>query len=169
MITLLGTSCCVIFLHMANTFQIYRRLCLPLSRLVLTCKFSDQNNSTDSSLNFQDCDATLSGMEKNLADPVFMITTLDEAMIHIVAHGRGAAGADPPEAFQVFLNRYIPFWNEDDQGCDTVTWETVAPYKAYLTTTVRKRMNDIVRKLNEQLALAAEQLSGEGVFYIDGY
>ena len=108
-------------------------------------------------------------MEKNLADPVFMITTLDEAMIHIVAHGRGAAGADPPEAFQVFLNGYIPFWNEDDQGCDTVTWETVAPYKAYLTTTVRKRMNDIVRKLNEQLALAAERLSGEGVFYIDGY
>ena len=96
---------------------------------------------------------------------VFSIS--DEALTNLLAHGRGACSTDAPEGFQMFLNGYVPFWNEVDKGCDNVSWETVPPYCAYLTTTLRKRIYDIGRELNKQVAFAAGRLSAAGVFYLD--
>ena len=107
-------------------------------------------------------------MEQKLDSEVFF-GDLDKTFLDVVVKGRVSGGASPPESFQVFVNGYIPFGNEVDKGCDTVSWAFWPWRTAYLTTNVRRRMNDIVRKLNLRLQESAERMSNHGVFYVSGY
>ncbi len=117
----------------------------------------------------QNCDSVLTAIENKLSDLGFQ-GALDQTILAIAIKGRVNGGANPPESFQVFVNGYIPFWNEVDEGCNTVSWEwwwTTTDH--LLTTQLRKRMNDIVRELNYQLRRSAFRLKNEGVIYVDGF
>ena len=108
-------------------------------------------------------------MEQKLDSEQFQ-GDLDKTFLDVVVKGRVNRGADPPKSFQLFVEGYVPFWNEVDKGCDTVSW-VWWPWRspAYLTTELRKRMNDIVRKLNLRIKESAIRMSGEGVVYVEGY
>lgn len=73
--------------------------------------------------------------------------------------------------FQLYVTGYIEFWNPDDTQCDTVNWAPLYKATAYLTTTLRKDMNSLVKKLNNLLKQAAEVLGNSlgGVYYVDGF
>lgn len=95
---------------------------------------------------------------------------LDNTFLAIVAKGRTNGGANPPESFQLYVNGYIPFWNEVDTGCDTVSWEWWwATKDHFLTTELRKRINNIVRDLNFQIKRSAFRLADQGVIYVEGF
>lgn len=117
-----------------------------------------------------ECDTILSGIESKIESQDFQ-GQLDLIFLEIVVKGRSNAGASPPESFQLFVNGYVPFWNEVDTGCDTISWQYY-PWndgKRKLTTALRKRMNDIIRNLNFQLARSAFRLANEGVIYVEGF
>jgi hypothetical protein len=96
---------------------------------------------------------------------------LDQTFLSIVIKGLVNEGANPPESFQLFVNGYLPFWNDVDTGCDTISWQWFSRKNPefYLTTTLRKRMKQIVLDLNSQLKQSALRLANEVVFYIDGF
>lgn len=111
----------------------------------------------------------MTGIESKVQSSQFQIA-LDNTLLAIFVKGRAAAGASPPESFQLFVNSYVPFWNEVDPGYDTVSFEMIWTTKNHLLTTgLRKRMNDIVRSLNSQIKRSVDRLAVEGVFYVDGY
>ena len=115
------------------------------------------------------CDDVLSGIERTIDSQDFQ-GKLDLVFLQTVLQGRKKEGANPPESFQLFVNGYVPFWNEVDTGCDTVSWEWWKETKDHLLTTkLRKRMNDLVRSVNFQLKRAANRLAAEGVVYVEGY
>ena len=111
-------------------------------------------------------------MERQVQDPEFH-TAIDHNLLTIVAKGRMKKGAVPVEAFQVFVNGYIPFWNEVDEKCNNVSWALVRFAKqreaSMLTTQIRKRMNGLVSSLNDQLQRSAARLREQGVIYVDGF
>ena len=108
-------------------------------------------------------------MEAKLKDERWL-NSLDVAMLKVVGEGRAAGGANPPESFQLFVNGYVPFWNEVDPGCDHISWEMIrSTGKRNLTRDVRKRMNDIVREFNFQLARSAYRLAHAGVIYLEDW
>ena len=64
----------------------------------------------------------------------------------------------------------MQFWNDDDDGCDDVTWEWVWTSRDHLLTTqLRQRMNYLVDNLNYQIRRSVFRLSRFGVFYVDGF
>ena len=116
-----------------------------------------------------DCDAVLTSIENKIDDVGFQ-GSLDQLFLALVVKGRVNGGANPPESFQLFVNGYVPFWNEVDPGCNSVSWEwwwTTSDH--LLTTQLRKRMNDIVTALNFQFRRSAFRLANEGVIYVEGY
>lgn len=116
-----------------------------------------------------DCNEVLTSIE-NKVESLEFLGALDELLLSIVVKGRTARGANPPESFQLFVNGYVPFWNEVDTGCNTVSWEWWTTTTDHLLTTqLRKRMNDIVRMLNYQLKVSAHRLANEGVIYVEGF
>lgn len=118
------------------------------------------------------CDDVLSKAENQIEDPAFQ-GAIDKLLLSIAVKGRINRGANPLEAFQVFVNGYVPFWNEVDKGCDTISWCFWGRQRdealSLLTTQVRKRMNDVTRSLNVQLERSAYRLQNEGVIYVDGF
>lgn len=118
---------------------------------------------------FKDCNSVLTGIENKIQDMGFQ-GALDQLLLAMVVKGRVNGGADPPESFQLFVNGYVPFWNEVDTGCDGVSWEWWWTTRdRLLTTQLRKRMNDIVRELNFQIRRSAFRLANEGVIYVEGF
>lgn len=120
-------------------------------------------------LGAQDCDTVLNGTENKIQDPKFQ-GDLDNTLLAIVKKGRANGGANPPESFQLYVNGYVPFWNEVDTGCDTVTWKW--PWSRgdyFLTTELRTRLNKIVREANLQIQLSAVRLASLGVIYVEGF
>ncbi|KAL2045470.1 hypothetical protein N7G274_001898 [Stereocaulon virgatum] len=116
-----------------------------------------------------DCNSVLTGIENKIDDLGFQ-GSLDELFLSLVVKGRVNGGANPPESFQLYVNGYVPFWNEVDEGCNTISWEwwwTTTDH--LLTTDLRKRMNDIVKALNFQIKRSAFRLANEGVFYVEGF
>ncbi|KAF2000519.1 SGNH hydrolase [Amniculicola lignicola CBS 123094] len=87
----------------------------------------------------------------------------------IIAVGRAAKGADPPESFQIYQGGYIPFWNEDDEVCDNHSWSFNFFSRQYLTRDFRKRLNKLTLELNGIIKEAAEEYKSNGVTYVDSY
>jgi len=116
-----------------------------------------------------DYKGVLDGIERKIDDLEFQ-GSIDQILLALVVKGRVNGGANPPESFQLYINGYVPFWNEVDQGCNTISWQWWKNTGEYLLTTeLRKRMNDLVRGLNFQLQRSADRLANEGVIYIDGF
>ena len=69
------------------------------------------------------------------------------------------------------MNTYVPFFNDIDTICDSVTWTFYYSKTEYaLTTVFRKRVNTLVLQLNEVIKAAVARFGpNEGVYYVDGY
>src|SRR5207249_2737941 len=93
------------------------------------------------------CDQTLNNVGNLIASQSFQ-NDLIETLVRIVARGRQSEGASPPESFQVYIAGYVQFWNHDDPGCDDVSWGWWPWDKPKITTTLRRRMNDLVNQIN---------------------
>ena len=119
---------------------------------------------------FQDCNSVLTSIENKIQDMGFQ-GALDQLFLAIIVKDRVNEGANPPESFQLYVNGYVPFWNEVDTGCKSVSfqWWRKTTTDTLITTQLRKRMNDIVRDLNFQLRRSASRLVDEGVIYVDGF
>lgn len=63
----------------------------------------------------------LNALDKKLKDSD-TTTKLVKTFANVVLRGREERGADPVESFQVYVSGYIPFWNDEDAGCDTISW-----------------------------------------------
>jgi hypothetical protein len=114
-----------------------------------------------------DCDTVLSDIERKPDDEGFL-GQMDLIFLEAVVKGRANGGANPPESFQLFVNGYVPFWDEVDTGCDSLSWAWWGSTPK-LTTQMRKRMNDIVRTLNFRMKQSAFRLAAEGVVYVEGF
>ena len=115
-----------------------------------------------------DCTKTLNGIGDKI-DSIEFKTELIQTLVNIVAQGRLAKGANPPESFQLYLAGYIKFWNDVDPGCDEVSWSWWSFNALYLTRTVRKKMNDLTDQLNGILKDAATELAASGVILVEGF
>jgi hypothetical protein len=135
------------------------------------------------------CDQRLREVEGMIDSTNFKNDILN-TYLSIVAAGRCAGGANPMASFQVFVGKreifnigkaisdthiiggYVGLWNHHDEPCDHVYWNYIGwglTYKQWLTRSLRKRMNDLVDKLNRVVKEAAEELKPYGVFYVEGY
>ncbi|KAF1987753.1 hypothetical protein K402DRAFT_330113 [Aulographum hederae CBS 113979] len=116
----------------------------------------------------EDCDTTLKKAEETVASQD-LETRLVSTYTEVLAAGRQAGGANPPESFQLFVAGYIPFFNQDDPGCDDITWNIwLGATEPKLTTGLRRRMNSLVDKLNGVISKVAASLEDVGVVYVDG-
>jgi hypothetical protein len=79
-----------------------------------------------------------------------------------------AKGADPPEAFQVFIGTYIPFFNEDDEACNDISWNLWSS-TIKLDKKFRTRLNVMVENVNAIIREAADGMKAWGVYYVDNY
>jgi hypothetical protein len=135
------------------------------------------------------CDQRLASSKAILASPEFK-QELRFTYAKVIAAGRQAGGADPPESFQLYggkrrnsesLTRftdvymsggYIGLFNHDDTDCDHVFWNVANgwfAYKQWLTTSLRREFNDLVDELNGIIKSVAEELGPWGAIYVDGY
>jgi hypothetical protein len=115
-----------------------------------------------------DCQTTLNNIGTKIASIQFkqdLVTT----MVNVISQGRIAGGANPAESFQVYIAGYVQFWNDGDTGCNDVTWSWWFWDRAYLTTDVRLKMNQLVDQLNSVISNVATELAASGVIYVDGF
>ncbi|KAK4496239.1 hypothetical protein PRZ48_012219 [Zasmidium cellare] len=117
---------------------------------------------------FSTCDTTLTNIANQIDSQAFQNQLID-TLIHVIAAGRQAEGANPPESFQVYIAGYVQFWNDDDPGCNDVSFSYWGFSTPKLTTTLRHRMNTLVDQLNDKIKAVASQMSGLGVIYVDGF
>ncbi|GME29000.1 putative esterase family protein [Neofusicoccum parvum] len=115
-----------------------------------------------------DCDQRLTGIGNKINDQPFK-NQLIQTLVQVIAAGRQAKGANPPEAFQVYIAGYVGFWNHDNPACDDVSFGYWWFSKPKLTRDLRKRMNDLVDQLNGVIREVAASMDHLGVFYVDGF
>jgi hypothetical protein len=115
-----------------------------------------------------DCQQLLKDASTLIQSEDFEIKLID-TLSRVALRGRSAKGAVPVEGFQVYVAGYIPFWNDVDTGCDTISWGfwgRSVPLKVAL----RKQMNDLVGELNTMIKTVADGLKEFlGVIYVDGF
>ncbi|KAF2166923.1 hypothetical protein M409DRAFT_22975 [Zasmidium cellare ATCC 36951] len=126
------------------------------------------NNCVIQLLSVVDCDTTLANVASQIDSQGFQNSLID-TFTHVLAAGRQAEGATPPESFQVYVAGYVQFWNDDDPGCNDVSYNFWGFSTPKLTTDVRHRMNVLVDRLNAKIKSVARQMSGLGVIYVDGF
>ncbi|KAI4112393.1 MAG: hypothetical protein LQ338_008319, partial [Usnochroma carphineum] len=105
---------------------------------------------------YGDCTQLLKDAHTTLDDPsrVFQYKIVD-VFSKIMIRARTA---NP--SFQLYVTGYIQFWNHDNPQCNDISWAPSYKASAYLTTRLRKDMNDLVDKLNDQINQAADALGG---------
>ncbi|KAF4632520.1 hypothetical protein G7Y89_g5607 [Cudoniella acicularis] len=119
-------------------------------------------------LDASDCQTTLNDVQTQIASEQFELDLID-TLSRVALRGRTAAGATPPNSFQVYISGYVPFWNDVDMGCDEISWSIYPWREAKLTTTLRKQMNDLVDDLNTMIQTVANGLHDLlGTVYVDG-
>jgi len=115
-----------------------------------------------------DCQTTLTDAKTKIASEDFQ-KQMTETFSKVAVTGRNAAGATPPSAFQVYVTGYIPFWNQNDTGCDDISWGFWGR-DVKLTTSLRKQMNDLLTDLNTVIKTVADGLHESlGTIYVDGF
>ena len=91
---------------------------------------------------------------------------IDTVIFNVVNAGRQAFGP----TFQLYMNSYVPFFNETDPGCDTISYTWYFPFHDYdLTRAKRARLNKLTVALNSQIKAAVDRRPNQGVFYVEGY
>ncbi|KAL9069439.1 MAG: hypothetical protein Q9157_006154 [Trypethelium eluteriae] len=99
-----------------------------------------------------------------------LVDDIDHAIQQVVAKGRkGPIG----NSFQLFVTGYPTYFNQDDPGCNTVTFARSANPKpdgkqhTMLTTDLRKELNDMTVVLNNAVRQAVTRNANDGVRFID--
>lgn len=91
---------------------------------------------------------------------------IDTVITDVVNAGRKSFGP----TFQLYMNTYVPFFNETDEGCDTISYTWYFPFHDYdLTRAKRARLNKLTDALNGQIKAAVDRRSNQGVFLVTGY
>lgn len=123
-----------------------------------------------------DCEGILKDAESKLADKDKLKAQYHTLYASVLAAGRkasqdadGKGGANPPESFQLFHGTYVPFFNEDTEFCEEVSWSYVPSNPQKFTHERRKKMNDLVRVLNAVIKEAADDYKSWGVFSVDAH
>jgi hypothetical protein len=117
----------------------------------------------------------LKDAEAKLADKDKLKAQYHTLYASVLAAGRkaskdadGKGGANPPETFQLFHGTYVPFFNEDTEFCNKITWSYVFNGQEF-THERRKRLNDLARVLNDVIKEAADEYKSWGVFWVDAH
>jgi hypothetical protein len=91
----------------------------------------------------------------------------------IIVAGRialAAGGPNKPANFQLFHGTYIPFFDDEDDVCDEISWYLIgAAYRRLLTRDFRKKLNKLAVDLNKVIREAADEYKKYGVFWVDSY
>lgn len=88
----------------------------------------------------------------------------------VVAKGRTGAVGD---AFKLYVTGYADFFNDQDPGCDTVTFARTANPKddgkthPMMTTALRGEFNAMSDALNKAISAAVSRNSQQGVSFVD--
>lgn len=98
-----------------------------------------------------------------------LVAAIDSVIKKIVAYGQGATG----DSFRLYVTGYGQFFNDQDPGCDSVTFARTAnpnpdgQQHYMMTTTLRQDFNLMTLTLNAAIQQAVSQNSGSNVKYID--
>ena len=141
------------------------------------------------------CNQRMERVEGIIASPQFKQEIMS-TYAAVIKAGRDAKGAEPPEAFQAYVGKYmmvmvcpivlcaradmdlggyVELWNEVDDVCDNVYWNLInfwgfpLTYKQWLTRDFRKRANDLAKRLNAVIKEAANERASYGVIHVEGY
>lgn len=114
-----------------------------------------------------DCQEVLSSLQKEIDDGLLRLK-MNYALYRAAHAGRQAGGANPRESFQVYALEYINFFNDENPECDKISWGFWPWSLVPLTTQLRKQLNQMTLKVNQELRKAAEDLAPMGVVFIDG-
>ncbi|KAM7215674.1 SGNH hydrolase-type esterase domain containing protein [Rhypophila decipiens] len=115
------------------------------------------------------CDDTLNSLEAEIQNG-HLKEKISLAMYKAAEAGRHGGGAEPREAFQLYVPGYIAFFNHDNPECDSVDWKwwTHLGDPVPLTVDLRKRLNQLVEEVNTLIKDAASDLGRMGVIFVDG-
>ncbi len=114
----------------------------------------------------ENCQDVIAELQRDI-DSGRLRDKMNLAMYSVAYAGRESGGASPMESFQVYVLSYITFFNEVATGCNDISWGTWWWDKQKFTIDIRKQLNALTRSVNEQLRLAAKDLEGMGVIFID--
>jgi hypothetical protein len=99
-----------------------------------------------------------------------LVDKIDNLIKAVVAKGRSRPIGDN---FRLYVTGYAQFFNEDDPGCNTVTFARSAnPYDDgkphnLMTTDLRKDFNDMSKGVNAVIQAAVQRNSDDGVSFVD--
>ncbi|KAI0425568.1 SGNH hydrolase-type esterase domain-containing protein [Xylaria sp. FL1042] len=114
-----------------------------------------------------DCDAALAAANEKLDDtgPAFSQSILN-LLVVILQRARAAN-----TGFELYVTGYIQPWNDISKQCDTISWAPSYKAPAYLTVSLRQKLNALILRLNEVIRQCVDDLekSFGGVFFVDGF
>jgi hypothetical protein len=115
------------------------------------------------------CQDTIASLQADI-DSGKLRDEINFALYNVAHAGRQAGGANQREEFQVFVLSYITFFNDQDAGCDKISWNVWRwPWsKEKLTTSLRRQLNALTTAVNSEIRKAAQDLAGMGVFFVEG-
>ena len=99
-----------------------------------------------------------------------LVNNVDHLIKKAVAKGRKGTVGDQ---FKLYVTGYAEFFNQDDPGCDGVTFARAANPKddgkdhIKMTKKIRKDFNDMSRALNAAIQAAVDRNKDKGVKFID--
>lgn len=105
-----------------------------------------------------------------LIDSPELVNNIDHLIKEIVTKGRSGTIGD---AFRLYVTGFPEFFNEDDPGCDTVTFSRTAnpvsdgKEHIMMTTDLRKDYNSMSRALNAAIQSAVALNADSNVKFID--
>jgi hypothetical protein len=67
------------------------------------------------------CQDTIASLQADI-DSGKLRDEINFALYNVAHAGRQAGGANQREEFQVFVLSYITFFNDQDTGCDKISW-----------------------------------------------
>jgi hypothetical protein len=98
-----------------------------------------------------------------------LVAAVDSVIKKIVQYGQAASG----DSFLLYVTGYGQFFNDQDSGCNTVTFARTAnpnpdgQQHPMMTTDLRQDFNKMTLTLNAAIQQAVSQNSGSNVKYID--
>jgi hypothetical protein len=113
------------------------------------------------------CQDTIASLQADI-DSGTLRGEINYALYNVAHAGRQAGGAEQREEFQVFVLSYVTFFNDQDTGCDKISWGVYPWSKAKLTTSLRQQLNALTTAVNSEIRKAAHDLAGMGVFFVEG-
>ncbi|KAM7217368.1 SGNH hydrolase-type esterase domain containing protein [Rhypophila decipiens] len=116
----------------------------------------------------QNCDETINRTVSLLMSTEYE-SRLRNTMLAVIAQGRKARGAYPPESFQLYVAEYANIFNDNNPECDQIDWRLHSLSEiTFLTRELRKKFTLLNTLMNAAAKRAAEGLKDKGVIYVEG-